>query len=263
MKFQSIMKGVAFAGAVAFATGAMADGGPRGSLKDAGPAPFSWTGLYVGVHAGGAHSNQDVQWSASPVGFPATGPALNQLGSGGLHGSSFTGGGQIGLNYQINGLVVGVEADLSYLDIDGNRSANLTTLLGGANSPIASNYSIGWLATVRGRVGLAFDRWLVYATGGVAWADMSISDRVNFGASGTFNAASRSETVMGYVVGGGVEWAFQKNWTLRGEILHVSLDDVSTTSRNNDTVTFPNALIGHNHRNTEINIIRAGVNYKF
>lgn len=266
MKLGTVIKSVTLAGAIAFASSAMADGGPRGSVKDRAPraAPaYNWSGFYIGLHGGYAYGEQDVAWAPNPVGFPVSGPALTALGSGGINGSSFAGGAQIGFNWQIQNLVVGVEGDWSWLDVSGSRTADLATTLGPPSAPIRSTFAVDWVASVRARLGLAFDNWLVYATGGVAWADMSVSDRVTFNASNTFNAAAGSDTVTGYVIGAGVEWAFQRNWTLRGEFLHYGFDDLNVSSRNSDIVTFPNANIAHSHRNTDINVIRAGINYKF
>lgn len=263
--FKSVLKGMVLAGAMAFASTAMADGFGRGGVRSApsfAPA-FSWTGFYVGLNAGGAWSGSDVAWSPNAAGFPTSGTAITTLSSGSVNGSGFSGGAQVGFNWQVNGLVLGAEIDWQSLDIGGSRTANLSTLLGGVSQPLSSSHSIDWLATARARIGLAFDRWLVYATGGFAWADVTVSDAIFFNATGTVNSVSRNDTVSGWVAGGGVEWAFLNNWTLRGEYLHVRLDDVNTRSANSNPVLFPNANIAHSYRNTDIDILRAAINFKF
>lgn len=101
MRFQSVLKFVALASAVAFATGAAADGMPRGSLKDPIPAPFSWTGLYMGVSAGAAWTSQKVD------------NQLFALASPNLESTGFAYGSVAGYNWQSGSTVYGLEADFS------------------------------------------------------------------------------------------------------------------------------------------------------
>src|SRR5262249_3764244 len=124
-------------------------GGPRTpSIKD-GPylapsvaaTPFSWTGFYLGAHAGYGWSNVDWQGLSDS-----------------LEGSGWLAGGQIGYNWQRGALVFGLEADASGNWMDGSRAGN--------------TYEIDWQASIRARLGLAVNnnRTLLYTTGGVAWA---------------------------------------------------------------------------------------------
>ena len=154
-------------------------------------SPFSWTGLYVGAHAGYGWS--EIDWQGTS--------AASQDGSGWLAG------GQIGFNLQAGRLVYGVEADISSGWIEG-----------GGNT--CCGHSVDWLYSVRGRVGLtsADNRWLFYATAGAAWADV---DYRSAGFSG------HSDTHFGWVAGGGIERALTPNLTARVEYLYYDFESVS------------------------------------
>ena len=142
---------------------------PRGPAYRPPPPPlfYNWTGLYVGVHAGGGWAD---------LGFGDT-------------GSGFIGGGQVGYNYQINQWVFGLEADVSGSGIKNN----LVSL--GSLFTASLNWNAFW--TVTPRLGYAFDNWLVYGKGGGAWADVSVTGTVlgtPFNAGGGTASGSSSST---------------------------------------------------------------------
>jgi len=160
--------------------------------------PFSWTGLYLGPQVGYGWGKKD--WSLN-----ARGTAFDADASFDIDG--WLGGGQIGYNYQIGNLVLGVEGDFSFANIDGSQFA---TPAAGSDGQFGA--SVDWTATAVGKIGFAADRFLFYAKGGAAWA----RDEFTF-SSPDFSPASTSDTVSGWVVGAGVEWAFARNWSLRAE----------------------------------------------
>ncbi|SEH78537.1 outer membrane immunogenic protein [Methylobacterium sp. 275MFSha3.1] len=238
------------------------------------PVPvFTWTGAYFGINAGyafDASSNNTNSFGVpAPYGNGTTAffSQRNQEG--------FTGGGQVGYNFQFtpgSGIVVGVEADAQYLDF--GRSRNNAFLVG----PLAPGYyvtdprglsSLDFFGTVRGRIGYAFDRVLVYGTGGFAYGSGS-ADRSFGGFAG--NDSFRT----GYAVGGGIEYAlptdsflnfFRSNAvTLKVEGLYVNLD---RNTRNqgafviNAANNFPVVYNNIGRRDDEFAVIRAGLNYKF
>jgi len=167
----------------AFATGAFA-----ADLPAYEPAPsiavpsFTWTGAYVGVQAGYGFGDSNIR-RIDPEGFLV--------------------GAYAGYNFQFDNspLVVGVETDFNYQDIDDSVRG------GRARFKAQSD----WSGATRGRIGYAFDRFLVYGAAGVAYADRELSVRVP-GAS-----AKRSKTAVGWTVGGGVEYAATDNVVVRGE----------------------------------------------
>jgi outer membrane immunogenic protein len=227
-------------------------------------AVYNWTGFYLGGNVGGAWAKDDVTWSANPAGFGggAFTAALNAAGTGRIDSNGVTAGGQIGFNYQINSVVVwGVEADLNYTDLSDSRSVAVAPPAV-PGTTVTSTFESKWLATVRGRVGvLPTQTFLLYATGGVAFAEIKTSDFAFFAFDGTSNAASSDKTKTGWTVGAGAEWALNGGWSVKAEYLYVDLGSINYTSSNSSPAN-PLATINHDHRIVE-NIGRVGVNYRF
>ena len=224
------------------------------------PAPVAqWTGCYAGLNAGGVWGKLRNTWTPNPAGVPLSGSELAATGSGDIDGDGFTGGGQIGCNWQANQFVYGVEADLQYTGLDGSRDAvgsvyDFTT---------HSDFNSRWLSTIRGRLGfLVNPTVLIYGTGGLAIANVHTNDFAYFNASDTFNSVSSSTTRTGWTAGAGVEWMFMPKWSLKVEYLYADLGSFNVTSANSDTITFPVSTINHEHRLTE-NLVRAGINWHF
>jgi outer membrane immunogenic protein len=214
---------------------------------------YTWTGFYVGVNAGGVWSNSDIEWAGSNApGTIGTGLATAQTGD--LKLSGFTGGGQAGYNYQVSNWVWGIEADINYTGLRGTR---LTHPAAPFVNTEFTNVESRWLSTVRGRAGIAIDRWYLYATGGLAVANVSYFDSA--GVAFPFTNGSNT-TRVGWTAGAGVEWAFNQNWSVKAEYLYVDLGSVSYNGLTNPTFGTLTGLINHNL--TE-NIGRLGINYRF
>jgi outer membrane immunogenic protein len=229
------------------------------------PAPvYQWTGCYVGLNAGGVWGRMDDNWTPNPAGFPnATQSArLQANGSGSMDSAGFIGGGQVGCNWQMNQFVLGAEADIQYTGLDGSR--DVSVLVPGVGSGVETyheDFHSKWLATFRGRLGwLLNPTLLVYGTGGLAVANVETNDSVLL-PSGKNNSVSDSTTRAGWTVGGGLEWMFMPQWSIKAEYLYVDLGSFSTTSVNSDP-TLVNATINNDHHLRE-NIGRVGVNYHF
>ncbi|MCJ2051128.1 outer membrane protein [Methylobacterium sp. J-070] len=261
------------------------------------PVPvFTWTGAYFGINAGygfDASSNQAngfVQTPGNPVAISPAGafvPAILATGSSLTYGRNnnegFTGGGQIGYNYQFtpgSGVVVGFEADAQYVDF-GNRRQSY--LVNGAVGPAFGSFvptngllsTLDFFGTVRGRLGYAFDRVLFYGTGGFAYATGDQGARVAF----QNFAGSRSSFVTGWTVGGGIEYALPTDSflnffrssavTLKVEGLYVNLDQ----GRNSGLPLVGGLVTGAGlvpvfnnvpvRNSNDFAVIRAGLNYKF
>ncbi|WP_019903805.1 porin family protein [Methylobacterium sp. 77] len=237
------------------------------------PVPvFTWTGAYFGINAGygfDAGSNSD------RYNLP-TGSVLNSGGTNGVLVSNnnnslegFTGGGQVGYNYQFtpgSGVVVGIEADAQYTDFGNKSRAGTYTFTGtpGAafSAPAATallpGNEMNFFGTVRGRIGYAFDRTLVYGTGGFAYGD---------GGSGS------SDFRTGYAAGGGIEYALPTDSffnffkssavTLKVEGLYVNLEQDGRGARSVFNPATNVIALSPSARETEFAVVRAGLNYKF
>ena len=269
------------------------------------PVPvFTWTGFYAGFNAGygfdaGSRNSvtQIVTTGASGIVLAPAGVAQgagNGLVSFGDRSSQegFTGGGQIGYNYQLtpgSGVVIGIEADAQYVDFGRNRGrqpsfgfSNVANGVGFANPDLTyinpnGLSSLDFFGTVRGRIGYAFDRTLVYGTGGFAYGAGS-----NERSFGGFRGNDDFRT--GYAAGGGIEYAlptdsFLKFFrssavTLKVEGLYVNLDrnnasnvfavSNSTGTQFSTNTAYASTVGGTLRRNdTEFAVVRAGLNYKF
>ena len=205
-------------------------------------APFSWNGFYVGLHAG-------YGWTISDeVGIHTTPPIPNGVFRGNIGNvdpKGILGGAQIGYNLQYGNIVYGVEGDISFTD----RRASTTGLILGV--PVTVRAREQWFGSVRGRLGLAADRALFYVTGGVGFTDIRSSATVP-----GFGNFSNTKTQVGWVAGGGVEYAFTNNWTARLEGLYYHVKRYRFTAV---------ALAGTGYTNVTQShaLARIGVNYKF
>jgi len=239
--------------------------------------PNNWTGFYVGLNAGGAwgRSRNDTSLDCSPSngyicnassGGTANAAAVNASGSGSITDSGFTGGIQAGYNWQINYLVYGLETDFGALKLNGSRQASG---LYGAGSPfvgagnsytVGSSFETDWLFTFRGRFGFALpSNLLAYVTGGLALTRIGINNSFRDSVGGV-ETASGSGQKTGWTVGGGLEWAISKHWTVKGEYLYLNFGQVTTSG-----IIRVGAYAQGISTSADLTaqVARLGVNYKF
>jgi outer membrane immunogenic protein len=162
-----------------------------------------FAGPYIGVNAG--FGRVDTRQS-SPGDPSATGDD-----------TSFTGGGQVGYNWQCGHVVFGIESDINYVRFEANSTA-----ISGGYTPVNFKDEINWFGTVRGRLGVTVrEHALVYATGGWAYADTSHAFSVP-----SFAFSQKDDDFKtGWVLGGGIELVHDVRWLLRAEALYVDLGD--------------------------------------
>jgi outer membrane immunogenic protein len=184
---------------------------------------YNWTGFYVGINGGGAWGTAD--WS-------------NAIGTADSNTAGGLVGGTLGYNYQINQLVLGIEGDIDWSNLRG-------TATNGICAGTSCEFRNTWLATVRGRVGYAFDRFMPYVTGGVAFGDVKMTP---------FGTTDDRETKTGWTVGGGLEAALAGPWTAKVEYLYVDLGKADCGS---SICGIPTEVDAKAH------VVRAGLNYRF
>lgn len=215
------------------------------------PVAYSWTGFYIGGVAGGAWGtfNATTTVSAPEGGYFVTTDSgqIAAAGAQSINANAFTGGFEAGYAFQAGRWVFGLEGDVESFHLSGSTTSGPITYLSAPpfTFTINSNASTSWLATARGRVGVAADNWLFFATGGAAFTDL----KGNFAFTDNFaeaaESSSFSSTKTGYTVGGGIEVGFWKHWSLKAEYLYVNFGQISAVSTNLTTGggTFPqNAL---------------------
>jgi outer membrane immunogenic protein len=187
--------------------------------------PFSWTGFYAGLNAGGGWNNTDAKVKLTDPGGAFFGPCLAAgtcpTGTLSYDVDGFVAGGQVGGDWQTGMFVFGIVGDLDFSDMSGKRSES-----DAAGTFVASGKSdYDWFGTVRARIGAAFDRVLVYGTGGAAFA--SVKDTGLWGFVPNTYSASHSDTLVGWTAGGGVEFAVTDHIAVGGEALYFDLGDNS------------------------------------
>ncbi|SRR6266478_3491178 len=207
--------------------------------------PYSWSGFYIGANAGGSWGRDTTDYNV--FGFPLFSTSQNLKG--------FIGGGQIGWNWQTGAWVWGVEADFQ----GTSQKGDIVTPIDGFGTTNDYNQKLSWLGTVRGRVGFTpAPRWLIYATGGFAYANVETTDTLTVPGVGV-GSVNFSDNLTGWTVGGGVEWALWGAWTAKAEYLYVDLG--SATDTGTAVLAGVPTFTANNH--VTDNIFRAGLNWRF
>ena len=213
---------------------------------------FNWTSCYIGGFVGGAWGAENVRVSDvnGYNGFP------QDVWNYDLK-SSFLGGGTLGCNWQPIGspFVVGLEGELGYLRLTGSAIDPFDPFFS-----INSNTRIGdWYGMVTGRLGYAWDRAMVYVKGGAAFVDVKTT--VTDPLSNPGFSAQTSESLATWTAGGGVEWAFDWNWSVKAEYMFIGID--SNAACGYTTVAIPAGTFCWNHDLDGIHTAKIGLNYRF
>lgn len=267
---------------IAFAPFASAADLPLKAPAAAPPVVFNWTGCYVGANLGVGHVKHDLSTFAPP--FPpnlindTARTAINNAGLASLSHDGVTGGGQVGCNWQPvasgwSSLVLGIEGDFNGIDGDVSRNTgNIVEPVSGSTVRSIDDIGMNWFATVRGRIGWAFNRFMIYGTGGAAFANVDASKRFAWDfADGCpvvnglneCHVGNSSSTRTGWTAGGGVEWAFLDHWSAKAEYLYADLGSFTYSTTNIGTAFAPNDQIAHHTVSTKLQVVRVGVNYRF
>jgi outer membrane immunogenic protein len=265
------------AAAIALSTGALAADLPSRAPPPVyvPPAPiFTWTGFYIGGQIG-------YGWGQNNVSF---GDNFGDYDTFNYTAEGVIGGAHVGYNLQLNRFVIGLEGDVDGTSIGKNYSGPLpfgSNFVNGGflSEPLAGNVNVNVHhdieGSIRGRVGYAWDRVLIYATGGVAFGGFSGNVSGTFpggvflpgteGATafGPFGgSASASSTRVGWTVGGGIEYAVTNNWSIRAEYRYTDFGH-STVFANSFTTPLLGASGAFFNRNFIENRVQVGFSYKF
>lgn len=205
-------------------------------------AVFSWEGFYAGLHAG--YGSADRDWNGTGM-FDT--PIDDRFFQYDMTGALL--GGQVGYNWQKDNWVFGVEADVAWSNMDDFLS----------ESPFLATYDVDseveWLATVRGRVGFAWDRILLYGTGGVAFAGVDTK------VTGDFSQTDKaSATHTGWVLGVGAEAMVTQKISVKLEYLHA---DFGKEDYNYNLYPGPTTNETNGRADLDLDMVRLGVNFHF
>ena len=205
---------------------------------------FDWSGWYFGAHAGygtgdfdGTYDNGD---AAGPFRFSS------------LDADGFLVGFHGGHNWQSGQFLFGLEADISFGSLEDDGASPEPPIRG----PDPVSVEIDFLASIRARLGLTQDNWLIYGTGGFAYTryELSITEVLP-----PIQSGSADYSDQGYVIGGGLEYAYNDQWTVRAEYLHYDFDDSNALS----AVRFRDSDAGDNFGLDSVDVIRIGLSRKF
>lgn len=249
---------------------------PLKALKAPPPVvAYNWTGCYVGGYIGGATADRNMRavdpqstGGTFPVGTYYNAPTANAA-NGGLYdyglGSSVIGGGTLGCNWQApSRWVVGVEAEGGYIHLTGSTIVPYSVPTQGSDSVDSSKFG-DWYVALTGRAGYAWDRVLVYAKGGVGFANLKSSfiDACNTGAcgGGLVNATGSANQAF-WVAGGGVEYAFNANWSVKGEYLFLGINNTYSVCGAGAATAAGSTFCG-NHNLDGVHTGKIGLNYHF
>jgi outer membrane immunogenic protein len=250
------------------------------AVRTPAPVPlFTWTGCYLGVN-GGWIGGRDKFSHHNFLLFPEEGittPTTFDPLSYSSDESGGTFGGQFGCQYQWGAVVLGGEWDLNWSGLKEDNyvryfSPFWNDVWTGLGEPYSyseqrSHKQVDWFSTARVRLGwAAWDRFLIYGTGGLALASYDAYTHLNsnplvFPFPDYFGAYR--ENRIGWTVGGGFEWAFAANWTAKAEFLYLDFGsfDYRSPSIGNEAVFFID------ERFTSIDakeyVARVGINYLF
>lgn len=229
-------KTLAFAGMMSLLVGAPSIATAADMAVKAAPiappvAIYNWTGFYIGGFGGYGWGNHD---RLNDAGF-----ANSYSSTGGIAG------GLAGYNWQIRNFVLGVEGDIAWADIKGDDN-----FVGGTRDET----TLRWVGTIRGRAGVAFDKWLLFATGGWAYGEQRhVNTNIGVGVD-AFSANTN-----GWTAGAGVEYAFAPNWLGKVEYRYY---DFERYFRAGAPVATPNGNVPYSVA-SQYHTVTVGVSYKF
>jgi outer membrane immunogenic protein len=220
---------------------------PPGPAVFAPPAALrtiaNWGGFYIGGNVGAAVARDQSNFSAGGATFAAADTSL----------WGAAGGVQTGFNWQSGNFVAGLEGDFDWSNAKGSITA-LCTICGAATSATLE-HDVNWFGTARGRVGYAVDGWLAYVTGGYAVGRVELKGTAIAGAATA--SFTQNSTPSGWTLGAGTELALGPNWSAKLEYLYVDLGTVT------NTVVVGGIPTVTDRARIQMNVMRAGVNYRF
>ena len=236
------------------------------------PPPFTWTGFYLGLNAGGIFTSGSRSISFSN---PAVDAFLGRYEPGGLGSgqTGFIGGGQAGYNWQTGAFVLGIVTDFQGTTLSkstnfispGFAGADVPAGLLGDTLGVHAKASLDWLGTTRAKIGYVVtpdNRLMFYGTGGVAYGGGSANFNVFDATQGLALSGNPSSSRVGWTVGAGVEYALTNNWTIGAEYLYADLGNTHFTTPVATNGGF-NGLLASGKIDYNASIFRALVNYKF
>ena len=212
---------------------------------------YDWSGFYAGGQVGGGWFKNQTTIVDGNAAFPA-GLILNPI-----TGSGVLGGGFAGFNYQANQMLIGIDGDYSWADLNGSGST-----VGPTGFTSSVNEKVSWLATVTARVGYTANNFLYYGKFGGAWAGFSSNGVTTNPAGIAVTNTASSDTHNGFTVGAGVEWGLASNWSAKLEYDYVNF---GTTNFNLALTSVATGVVTSAARSSisDLHMVKVGFSYHF
>lgn len=250
-------------------SGSAADGTASAEPNSPAPSPtsYDWNGGYIGGHISWGTGRANTTFSPLPNAAQFIDMRPTTLTP---DPSGFSGGAQGGYNWQSGHFIIGGEADISWSRLGG--TGRVSPIIMNNSSAFPSNgfliarQEIKWFGTLRPRVGIAFDRVLLYGTAGLAYGQVNYSANADFRPSTPTSIsffqypASFGKTKTGWTVGGGAEVAISKHWSWKAEYLYYNLGNESTIA--NPVPANPPFQVAYSWE-TKVNMFSTGLNFRF
>ncbi len=244
-----MLKKVLLAGA---ASALMMGAAQAADVGEPPPAVYDWTGGYIGIQGGYAWGKSEAETDIDPDFTDIEGLEIDDFNADG-----FVGGGHAGFLMQSDSFVYGLEGDIEFADMKDDVDIGLDI----AGPPLAdggkAEKEIDWLGSLRLRAGVAFDRALVYATGGLAVGGVSLETDLSPLALGVVSNDSDDKTAWGWTIGGGLEYALSDALSARVEYRYTDLGktDVRVEDVDGDGVD--------GETDNDFHAVRLGVSWRF
>jgi outer membrane immunogenic protein len=227
------------------------------------PAAYDWTGFYVGINGGYGGGTFE-----HPFALTADdGGDLIDLATGSIDvtAGGFLYGVQAGYNVQMDNILFGIEGDIQGSTIDGRVSLSITDEQGiflpdpGDTIDADAGTSLDWLATIRPRIGFVQDRFVVYATGGLAWGQTTSSINLSVDGTPLFDTSITNDR-FGWTIGAGIEYALTDNITFKTEYLYTDLGSAEIV---NEELGIDPVTTFTMDSDVAFHVVRAGLNFQF
>ena len=235
---------------------------------DIAPAAYDWSGFYFGVNAGVAWNNSEIDNEVN--GSEVYSDLRDEL-SDSLTGDDavFTGGAMLGYNWQMDSIVLGVEADINYLGFSGEQNREGAIEVGGGYYQRSElSFDADWFGTLRGRLGFAADNILFYGTGGLAYGHMDASSDIRLSNNDTDPTVlgrwegSADDVNWGWTIGAGMEYGID-NWSLGVEYLYVDLGGADWEADNSGGDQFLDGFSSEGSVDYQFSVVRATAKLRF
>lgn len=244
---------------------------PLGALIFAAPAHAQeadpWSGFYVGANLGGAwgDTSSEFNGASSTIIPPGDLPLLQTLGSSSSNNTNFTGGVEGGFNVMLGSVLLGIETDYGFFNVDQKTSKTATSTVTINPPGTAPTFIVGqdlttdWIWTLRPRIGWANEAWMIYATGGLATTKVKYNITYSDTRIPPNNASlAINDTKSGWTAGVGGAWAFAPGWSVKGEYLYANFGNIR------GSVNTPGGAVAlTSSAKVNANIVRMGVDYTF